>query len=110
MVTFESLFRLIDMSMKKKLSKPEAIAASEEFLKEVTKLQGKYGVSFNSDEGDIYLSFKSSEKDKVWDTIDIGWEGDGTGLKVTEIIKDAAYLKEQALAKLSPEERKSLGV
>ena len=54
--------------MQKKYNKVEAIAASEEFLEEVAKLQEKHGVSFNSDEGDIYLSFKTSEKDKTWDT------------------------------------------
>jgi hypothetical protein len=99
--------------MQKKYNKTEAVAASVEFLKELAVLQDKHGVSINSDEGDIYLTYKrepTSEDFHIWGTIDIGWEGDGTGLKVTEVIKDEAYRKKQALAKLSPEDRKTLGL
>jgi hypothetical protein len=65
-------------------NKSEAIEVSKKFLKEVRLLEEKYGVSFNSDSGDIYLTYKSDEDGKVWDNIKIGWEGDGTGLKVME--------------------------
>ena len=87
-------------------SKREAILKAEDFLTEVKKLQDKYSLSFNSDTGDIYLSFKSSE-DK-WDYINIGWEGDGTGMKVME--KTEEDIREEALSKLSDEEKKSLGL
>jgi len=99
--------------MQKKYNKIEAVAVSKEFLKELAVLQEKHGVSINSDEGDIYLTYKREptvKNPRSWDTIDIGWEGDGTGLKVIEVIKDKAYHKEQALAKLSEEERKVLGL
>ncbi len=65
-------------------NKLDAIEASKEFLTEVRMLEEKYGVSFNSDSGDVYLTYKTNEDGKVWDNIKIGWEGDGSGLKVME--------------------------
>jgi len=91
-------------------NKPEAIKASKEFLKKVIKLQEEYGVSFNSDTGDVYLTYKSSEEDRHWDTIEIGWKGDGSPIKVTEKLKDKEFYKQQALSKLSDEELSALGL
>lgn len=65
-------------------NKSEAIEASKEFLKELQVLEEKYGVSFNSDTGDVYLTYKTNEDGKFWGNIKIGWEGNGTGLKVME--------------------------
>lgn len=97
------------MSEKLKLSKKEAIKNSEEFLKEVHKLEDEYGVSIGSDEGDIHLSFRTSKKDEVWDYVRIGWVGDGTDLKVME---EEYYenLKKEALSKLTEEEKEILGL
>lgn len=93
----------------KKLTKEEAIDASIKFLEEVRLLEEKHGVSLNSDTGDIYLSYKNADYDvnyassnKVWDSVKIGWEGDGTGLKVLEKKNDD--IKKQALAKLTQED------
>lgn len=80
------------------------------FLNAVNKLEKKYGVTINSDEGDIYLSFKTTEKSKIWDTISIGWDGDGTDLKVTEVRKNREYYVKQALLKLSDKEKNVLGL
>ncbi len=66
-----------------KYTKKEAIDVSNEFIKEVNKLEKKYSMTFNSDTGDVYLSYKTKEKDK-WDTISVGWDGDGSGIKVIE--------------------------
>lgn len=90
-------------------SKEEAIKIANDFINEVNLLEKKYNMSFNSDTGDVYLSFKTTEKDKVWDSISLGWDGDGSGLKVTQKIKDIEKIKEQALSKLSDEERNALG-
>ena len=95
----------------KKFTKEEAIIAADAFLKEVIELQNKHGLSFNSDDGDIYLSFKvKNPTGNHWDHVNIGWTGDGSDLRVTEVIKDDEYYKKQALEKLSPEELKALGL
>ena len=91
-----------------KYTKNEAIIASRKFLKEVQKIEKKFGISISSDEADIYLQFRSSEEDKHWDVVHIGWDGDGTPLKVTDRIENKEYYKEQALAKLSDEEKDAL--
>ena len=89
-------------------TKEEAINNAKLFLSEVKELEDKYAMSFNSDTGDIYLSYKSSEENKHWDNVNIGWVGDGTELKVLE--KTEADKKAEALAKLSHEDRKVLGL
>jgi len=94
--------------MEKKYSKSEAIKAANNFLKKVKELEKKFGLIFNSDTDDVYLNYKSLEFGKVWDSVKIGWDGDGTGIKVTEIIKDKEYYKNQALSKLSEEEISAL--
>ena len=96
--------------MEKKYSKNEAIEASKEFIKKVNDLEKEYGISFNSDKGDIYLSYQAKDGSYKWDSVKIGWVGDGSGLKVTEIVKDSDYYKKQALSKLSKEEIEALGL
>lgn len=91
-------------------TKNEAIKASKEFLKKVSSLEEEYGLSFNSDTGDIYLSYRTEEDNKYWDTVKIGWKGDGTGLKVFSKVKDDNYYKEKALSKLSEKEKEALGL
>lgn len=90
-------------------SKDEAIKVSNDFIKEVNELEKKYSMTFNSDTGDVYLTFKSSEEGKYWDTISLGWDGDGTGIKVTEKYKNES-IRVKALSKLTDEERKILGL
>jgi len=92
--------------------KEYAIEVAKLFLEEVQELEKKYAMNFNSDTGDIYLSFRlelNAEK-KVWDTISLGWDGDGTQLKVIEEEKQKEILKQQALEKLTPEEKEALGL
>ncbi len=96
--------------MEKKYSKNEAIESAKEFIKKVNALEKAYGIKFNSDTGDIYLSYKLKEGDRIWDSVKIGWAGDGSGLKVTEIVKDSDYYKQQAISKLSKEEIEALGL
>lgn len=91
-----------------KYSKEEAIKMANNFIKEINRLEKKYNMSLNSDTGDIYLSFKTTEKNKVWDSISLGWHGDGSSIKVIEEIKMKEKLREQALSKLSFEERDAL--
>ncbi len=91
-------------------SKEEAIKIANVFIEEVNRLEKKYDMTFNSDTGDVYFSFRTTKKDKVWDTISLGWEGDGTSIKVIETIKMKEKLKEQALSKLTDEERDALGL
>jgi hypothetical protein len=93
-----------------KYSKEKAINIANDFISDVNKLEKKYGMTFNSDTGDIYLSFKTTEKDKVWDTISLGWDGDGSGMKVIETTKMKQKIREQALSKLTDEERDVLGL
>lgn len=93
-----------------KYSKEEAIKKAIDFIDEVQALEKKYNMSFNSDTGDIYLSYKSTGRDKVWDTISLGWDGDGSGLKVIEKEKIKAKLRSKALSKLTSEEREALGL
>ena len=92
----------------KKMNKQEAIQNAEKFLAELKKIEKTYGLSINSDTGDIYLSFKSSDE-KVWDTVSIGWLGDGSGLRVMEEHKKNKK-REEALSKLSDEEKELLGL
>lgn len=94
----------------KAYSKEEAREAAIEFIAKVNKLEKEYGLSFNSDEADIYLSYKSKKEGKSWEAVDLGWIGDGTGIKVVEPLRDKSYHKEQALAKLSKEEKEALGI
>lgn len=67
-------------------------------------------MTFNSDTGDVYLSFKSNDDDKVWDSISLGWKGDGSGIKVIEEIKIKEKIRQSALDKLTEEERELLGL
>lgn len=94
-----------------KYSKEEAIAIeiAKDFIREVNELEKKYNMSLNSDSADIYLSFKTKESGAFWDTVSLGWVGDGSGIKVTEEVKIAEKIKEQALSKLNDEERRALG-
>ena len=97
---------------RKKYNKAEAIEASKEFLKEVNKIEDKYGITFNTDES-IFLSFKKEKPRKNenhFDHVEIGWIGDGSPIRVTEVVKDDEFYRKEALAKLSPEERKLLGL
>jgi len=93
-----------------KYTKEEAIKKANEFIEEVNKLENKYNMTFNSDTGDIYFSYKTKEKNKVWDHISLGWVGDGSGIKVVEEFKIKERIKEQALSKLTEEEREALGL
>jgi len=93
-----------------KYSKEEAIEIAKDFIKEVNSLEQKYNMIFSSDTGDVYLSFKTTEEGRCWDSISLGWDGDGTSIKVIEESKIKEKLKEQALAKLTDEEREALGV
>ena len=67
-------------------------------------------MTFNSDTGDVYLSFKSNDDDKVWDSISLGWKGDGSGIKVIEEIKIKETIRQSALDKLTEAERELLGL
>ena len=96
--------------MENKYSKAEAIENAKAFIKKVNELEEEFGFTFNSDTGDIYLSYKTKEEIPIWDSVRIGWAGDGSGLKVTEIVKDSNYYKQQALSKLSKEEIEALGL
>lgn len=91
-------------------TKIEAIEKAKEFIEEVNLLEKKYNLTLSSDTGDVYLNFKTKQVGKVWDTINLGWVGDGSGIKVTEVLKDDKYYKEKALSKLSEKERKALGL
>lgn len=66
-----------------KYSKEEAIKVANDFISELNKLEKKYNMTLGSDT-DIFLGFKPTEKDKFWDKISIGWDGDGSGIKVIE--------------------------
>ena len=88
-------------------TKEEATVVANKFITELLLLQIKYGLTLNSDTGDVYFSYKSSEG-KVWDSIPLGWDGDGTGIKVKE--DSAENIRQSALAKLSKIEREALGV
>ena len=85
--------------------KQNAIRVAKQFIEEVRKLESKFSFSFNSDSGDIYLSYRTAEKGKVWDKISIDWID--TKLSVTE--KTNAEIIDEALSKLTEEERKALG-
>ncbi|MEK6829740.1 MAG: hypothetical protein AABY15_06490 [Nanoarchaeota archaeon] len=95
----------------KKFTKIEAIQAAEVFVKEVREMEEKHGLKLNSDTGDVYLSFQKRNpgNGNLWDSVKIGWDGDGSGLKVKEV-DDEEVIRQQALAKLSPRERKVLGL
>ena len=91
-------------------TKQEAIKIAKDFIKEVNKLEKEYGMTFNSDTGDIYFSYRSKEKNKVWDHVSLGWDGDDSGIKVIEETKIKEKIREQALNKLTDEEREVLGL
>jgi septum formation topological specificity factor MinE len=55
---------------------------------ELLKLQEKYSLRIDSDTGDVYISYQSSDTNRVWENIEIGWEGDGSSLKVIEKTKE----------------------
>jgi hypothetical protein len=71
-----------------KYTKEQAILVANTFIKEMNVLEKKHNMSIGSDSGDIYLSFKieSNDEMKIWDTVSLGWDGDGSGIKVTEEI------------------------
>jgi len=91
-------------------TKNEAIQIAKNFLEEIKKIEKEYNMFFNSDTGDIYLSFETKKESSNWVTISIVWIGDGTGLIVTESIKDQEYYRKKALKKLSRKEKESLGL
>jgi uncharacterized radical SAM superfamily protein len=93
-----------------KYYKEEAIHIANEFIAEVNKLEKRYNMKFNSDTGDIYLSYERKEQGKYWDTISLGFDGDGSSIKVIEDIKIKEKLKKQALSKLTDDEREVLGL
>ena len=93
-----------------KYTKQEAIQAATDFIKEVNKLEIKYSMTFNSDSGDIYFSFRSKDDEKIWDTISLGWVGDGSGIKVMEKIKNKEKLRQSALSKLTDDEKEALDI
>ena len=47
------------------------------------------------------LIFSQILQGLIWDILKIGWDGDGSGLKVKEVIKDSEFYKKQALSKLN---------
>ena len=96
--------------MRLTLTKKEAIENSKLFLMDIHTLENKYGVSLGSDDGDIYLTYKTNNVDNYWGTIDIGWDGDGTPLNVTETEEYTTRLKTKALEKLTEEEIEALGL
>ncbi len=96
--------------MENKYSKVEAIENAKEFIKKVNDLEKEFGFSFNTDDDDIYLSYATKEGKPFYDTIKLGFIGDGSGIKVTERIKDKNFHKKQALSKLSKEEIEALGL
>lgn len=91
-------------------TKKEAIAVAKKFIAEVNKLEKKYNMTFNSDTGDVYFSFKSKDEGKVWDNISLGWDGNGSGIKVIEEIKNKEKIRQSALKKLTKEEQDVLGI
>ena len=91
-------------------TKDEAITASEELIKKINKLEKEYGLSFNSDSGDVYLSFRL--EGKHWESVELGWIGDGS-ISVTETREIKENEKKDALAKLTEptdEEKELLGL
>jgi hypothetical protein len=72
----------------KRYTKEEAINNSKLFIEELLKLQEKYSLRIDSDTGDVYISYQSSDTNRVWENIEIGWEGDGSSLKVIEKTKE----------------------
>lgn len=95
------------MIYKTKYTKNEAIETAHLFIEELHALQDKYSMSINADEN-ISLSYQSSKTGKYWGYVDIGWIGDGTGIKVLENVKKDKI--DKALAKLSDEEKELLGL
>lgn len=103
------------MNIEKQYLKNDAIKEAEKFLSEIRKIEEKYSFQFNADSGVFYLTYKTVEGEldqtqPYWGSVAIGWSGNGSGLKVTEIVKDNEYYKQQALSKLSDEEKKALGL
>lgn len=87
-------------------TKEEAIKIAKDFLQEVHQLEKKYGMSFNSDTGDIYLSFQILGSDKIWDSVQLDWDGG----KMIIIEKTKEELRKEALSKLTPEDIEILGL
>jgi len=89
--------------MEKEFTQDEAIKSSRIFLKEVRELSKKHGLTFNSDTGDIYLSFKKADpgEGNHWGYVRVGWKGDGTGICVTD--KIVSEVREEKLAKINKE-------
>ncbi len=97
------------MEYNKLYTKEEAIQNAEVFLAEVKALEEKHAMSFNSDTGDIYLSFKKNHTGSdQWGSVKIGWKGNGTGLIVKENTEEDKI--QIALSKLSEDDIKSLGL
>lgn len=96
------------MEYSKKYTKDEAIDKADEFLNELRALEEKHSITINSNRGDIYLTYQSSEQGVFWGHVKIGWDGTGTGLRVLETKESDK--KANALAKLTEEERKLLGL
>lgn len=92
-----------------KYSEEEALKKANDFITEVNILEKKYGLTFNSDSGDVYLTYQTTEKDKFWGHIDLGWDGDSSGIKVKHKNREQK-IKEEALAKLTDVEREILGL
>ncbi len=88
-------------------SKEKAILIANEFVKGIHFLQKKYNMKLNSD-CNLHLSYYNNEKPTYRESIKIGWEGDGSDLKVLEKTKE--HLRQQALSKLTNEEKEVLGL
>lgn len=91
--------------MEIRYSKSEANIAAKEFIEEVSKLERKFGFTFNSDIN-IYLNYRSKERDTIWDVVNLGFQGDDSGLKVT----DYDSYRREALSKLTEKEIEILGL
>jgi len=111
--TILMFFKNDEMLKVKKLNMKtsEAVKAANEFIKKVNELEEEYGLTLNSDTGDIYLSFLNSKNIQnqlpIWGHVELGWDGDG-GIKVIENKKDEII--KIALSKLSKEEKDALGI
>jgi hypothetical protein len=87
----------------------DAVGKAIEFVGEINELETKYGFSLNTDH-EIYLTYRNNDEMFTWSSVNLGWAGDGTPIRVTEVVKDKQYYKLKALSKLSKEECEALGV
>jgi len=97
---------------RRRYNREQAIEAANEFIKKVNKLEEEYALTFNTDH-EIYLTYKKQEpgSESHWGYINLGWDGDGSGIKVTDVYKDAYTLRrEEALSKLTEEDKQILGI